>query len=158
MKSTLSIDTKAGISGDRFAAALMGLNAPERELIQAGQVTAIHDPTEGDLVGAFWDLAEACVHTLIIDSQAVIMPPISRKICQAFGINPLETIASGALLLTTPPEEASAICHALQEKGGPCVEIGTVEIGSSQVLQSTCKGSMPLPRLARDEIARVFEE
>ena len=158
MKSTLWIDTKTGISGDRFAVALIGLGAPECELIRAGRVTALHDPTEGGLVGAFWELAEACGHTLVIDPQAVIMPPISRKICQAFGINPLEMIASGALLLTTPPEETSAICHALQEKGGTCVEIGTVEVGSSQVLQSTCQGSMPLPRPVRDEIARVFEE
>ena len=35
MKPTLWIDTKAGISADRFAAALIGLGAPERGLIQA---------------------------------------------------------------------------------------------------------------------------
>jgi len=35
MKQTLWIDAGAGISGDRFAAALIGLGAPERGLIQA---------------------------------------------------------------------------------------------------------------------------
>lgn len=34
MKSPLWIDLSAGISGERFAAALIGLGAPEREMIQ----------------------------------------------------------------------------------------------------------------------------
>ena len=32
MKGTLWIDPRAGISGDRFAAALIGLGAPEQEM------------------------------------------------------------------------------------------------------------------------------
>jgi hypothetical protein len=34
MKGTLWIDPRAGISGDKFAAALIGLGAPEQEMIQ----------------------------------------------------------------------------------------------------------------------------
>jgi len=125
--------------------------------IQAGKVTAMHDPTEGGVAGALWELAEACGHILVIDPQAIIIPPLSRKICQTFKINPLETIASGALLLTTPPKDAPVICRALQDQGITCVEIGTVEKGSPQVLQSTTQELMPLNRPERDEIARVFE-
>jgi hydrogenase expression/formation protein HypE len=128
-----------------------------RVAAQAGKVTAMHDPTEGGLAGALWELSEACAHTLVIDPRAVHVPLISRKICQVFEINPLETIASGALLLTTPPEDALAICHALQVEGIFCVEIGTVETGSSQVLQSAPEGFILLHRPDRDEIARVFE-
>ncbi|MFL7867320.1 MAG: AIR synthase family protein, partial [Anaerolineales bacterium] len=35
--------------------------------IQAGKVSAMHDPTEGGLSGALWELAEACGHRLVID-------------------------------------------------------------------------------------------
>jgi len=128
-----------------------------RLAIQAGKVTAMHDPTEGGLAGALWELAEACGHTFIIDPQAVIIPKIAEKICASFGINPLETIASGALLLTAPPEDASAICCFLRDKGVACTEIGDVETGSSKVLQSAVDGTIPLHRPDRDEIARVFE-
>jgi hydrogenase maturation factor len=127
-----------------------------RLAIQAGKVTAMHDPTEGGLAGALWELAEACGHTLIINPQAVIIPPISRKICESFGVNPLETIASGALLLTTPPDQASVICHHLQGEGLTCTEIGFVAAGKSQVLQESAEGYIPLHRPERDEIARLF--
>ena len=125
--------------------------------IQAGKVTAMHDPTEGGLAGALWELADACGHTLVIDPQAVLIPPIARKICESFGINPLETIASGALLLTAPPGDSATICRFLQAEGVSCAEIGLVEVGTAGVLQFTKDGTIPLPRPDRDEIARVFD-
>ncbi len=128
-----------------------------RLALQAGKVTAMHDPTEGGLAGALWELAEACGHTLVIDPKAVIIPEIAEKICESFGINPLETIASGALLLTAPPDDAFAICCLLKEKCVSCTEIGNVEMGPPQVLQLTSNGAFTLHRPDRDEIARVFE-
>jgi len=128
-----------------------------RLAIRAGKVSAMHDPTEGGLAGALWELAEACGHRLVIDPAAVYIPAIARKICGHFGINPLETIASGALLLTAPAEEAARICDSLKGEGVNCSVIGLVESGSPQVLQSTADGTILLPRPARDEIARIFE-
>jgi hydrogenase expression/formation protein HypE len=128
-----------------------------RLAIKAGRVTGMHDPTEGGLMGALWELAEACGHALVIDPGAVPIPPLAQKVCAAFAIDPLRTIASGALLLTTPPEDAAIICSALQDEDIPCVVIGIVESGPPKVLRSTPKGLLLLPRPARDEIARLFE-
>lgn len=125
--------------------------------VQAGKVTAMHDPTESGVAGALWELAEACGCTLVIDSQAIPISPISRKICAAFEINPLETIASGALLLTSPPEDAPLICKALQDEGIHCVEVGTVEAGPPQVWQEISGTRTLLHYPERDEIARVLE-
>jgi hydrogenase maturation factor len=128
-----------------------------RAAVQAGKITAMHDPTESGVAGALWELAEACGRTLVIDSQAIPISPISRKICAAFEINPLETIASGALLLTCPPGDAILVCKALKEQGIHCVEIGTVEAGPSQVWQEIGGKRTRLHYPLRDEIARVFE-
>ena len=125
--------------------------------IQAGKVSAMHDPTEGGLSGALWELAEACGHRLVIDPEVVYIPAIAQKICKFFKINPMETIASGALLLTAPAEDAARICDSLRGEGLNCSVIGQVESGPSQVLQSTPEGIIPLPRPERDEIARIFE-
>jgi len=124
---------------------------------QAGKVTAMHDPTEGGLSGALWELAEACGHTLVIDPKNVFIPKISTKICQAFEIDPLATIASGALLLTTPPEHTNAIIRSLEDEGIACADIGCVEAGNVRVEQITPKGRQLLPRPERDEIAMLFE-
>jgi hydrogenase expression/formation protein HypE len=125
--------------------------------VQAGRVTGMHDPTEGGLTGALWEMADACNHTLVIDPQAINIPPISAKICQVFELDPLETIASGALLLTSPPGDATAICRALHAEDIPCSKIGKVEAGKPKVVQTTARGLIPLQRPARDEIARLFE-
>jgi len=124
----------------------------------AGKVTAMHDPTEGGLAGALWELADACGHTLSVDPGSVLIPPVSLKICRALGIDPLATIASGALLMTTPPDEAPKICTALEAKNIPCRQIGLVKKGAPQVLQAATPERLPLPRPPRDEIARLFDE
>ena len=77
--------------------------------LQAGRVTAMHDPTEGGLAGALWELAEACGHALWVDPARVPVPPLAARVCAAFGIDPLASIASGALLLSAP--ELDAPCH-----------------------------------------------
>jgi hydrogenase expression/formation protein HypE len=124
---------------------------------QAGTVSAMHDPTEGGLSGALWELAEACQYTLVIDPQAVIISPLSDKICRTVGVDPMGTIASGALLLTCPSGDSKEICQALGIENIACTEIGSVVDGPPQVLTSISKGTIPLPRPERDEITKLFE-
>ena len=123
----------------------------------AGRVTAMHDPTEGGLATALWELAEASRCTILFDPAAVYIPALSARLCDFFDIDPLCAIASGALLLTVDPTDAHQIIYALQEIGIHCAEIGQVESGPPHVRQQTPSGPQPLPRPARDEIARLFE-
>ena len=124
---------------------------------QAGRVSAMHDPTEGGLAGALWELAEACGHSLWLDPARVPVPPLAARVCAAFGLDPLAAIASGALLLTAPEPDAPGICAALAGAGIPCAEIGAVEPGPAAVWQAGPAGRGLLPRPARDAVARVFE-
>jgi hydrogenase maturation factor len=122
---------------------------------QAGQVTAMHDPTEGGLAAALWELAAACGLGLVVEQGAVPIPPLAGKVCAALGIDPLASIASGALLLAVAPQDSAAILQALKREGILCAEIGQVVGGAPQV---RCAGSGELlPRPERDEIARLFE-
>lgn len=123
----------------------------------AGQVTAMHDPTEGGLASALWELAEASQCSLVVDPSAVPIPPLSARLCQAFAIDPLAAIASGALLLTAPSGDARSIRQALVAEGIPCAEIGEVEKGPVSVQREARDGLEPFPRPERDEIARIFE-
>lgn len=123
---------------------------------RSGKVTAMHDPTEGGLACALWELAEASGHTLIVDLSTVPVPPLSARICQALNLNPLASIASGALLLTAPTDSAVAIQHSLSAEAIPCVELGSVEAGPAAVYQDTPLARIPFPRPERDEIAKLF--
>lgn len=123
----------------------------------AGRVTAMHDPTEGGLAGALWELADACGHQLWIDPGRVPIPPLAARVCEAFAIDPLASIASGALLMTVAPDDALMVRRALEAEGMPCAEIGEVEVGRPEVWAARNSARIPLPRPARDEIARVYE-
>ncbi len=123
--------------------------------ISAGKVTAMHDPTEGGVATALWELAEASGCTLRVDPAAIPIPSLAGKVCQAFGIDPLGAIASGALLLAAAPGDSQSIIQALAAEGIPCAEIGSVEAGIVQVVVAAT--GQPLAHPARDEIARVFE-
>ncbi|MFL7838970.1 MAG: AIR synthase family protein [Candidatus Promineifilaceae bacterium] len=121
----------------------------------AGRVTAMHDPTEGGLLTALWELAEAGNKRLEIDLKAVPIPPLSKRICDAFELNPLAIIASGALLLTCSADDAPSIITALDESGIPCATIGRVEEGPFAALNMDTGGLLPRPD--QDEIGRVYK-
>ena len=124
---------------------------------EAGKVTAMHDPTEGGLASALWELAIASQRTLVFDPSLVLVPPLPAKICQALELDPLAAIASGALLLTAPPQDAEAICRALHNQDIPCQVIGTVYEGTATVWKQTPNGRQTLPQPSRDEVARLFD-
>jgi hydrogenase maturation factor len=126
--------------------------------MQAGRVTAMHDPTEGGLAAALWELAEAGGRTLFVDVTAVPLLPLAARICAAFDLNPLATIASGALLLTAAPDDVPAIKEALSQAGIACANIGRVAAGPPEVWQHTPLPRRLLPRPERDEIGRVYEQ
>jgi hydrogenase maturation factor len=140
---------------------------------RAGKVHAMHDPTEGGLYAALWELAQACGYPLAVDLQAVPVPSLSARICRLLGLDPLGAIASGALLLAVPSGEATKIRGALDEEGIPCGVIGEVleeeppfdpealpgemsEHRPPLAWRRTPSGLQALPYPERDEIARLF--
>ncbi len=148
IKQAAAFLTKPGISVLRDAQIAM----------QAGRVTAMHDPTEGGLAGALWELAEASNRQLIVDLTAVPIPPLSARICSVFNLDLLATIASGALLLTSPATDALYIQRALEREGIGCTDIGVIADGSPSVQRQTSTGYEELRRPGRDEIVRVYQE
>jgi hydrogenase expression/formation protein HypE len=124
--------------------------------MQAGRVTAMHDPTEGGLAAALWELAEAGGCTLEVRPTAVPIPPLANRICRALDLDPLAAIASGALLLAVERADSAAIGQALQTAGITCAHIGSVAEGPASVWQVDETGRRLLPRPEQDEIARAY--
>jgi hydrogenase maturation factor len=126
--------------------------------LDAGRVNAMHDPTEGGLYAAVWELAAASGCTLVIDPLKVPVPALSRRLCAHFGIDPLGAIASGALLLTAPEDDTEAIMGALEAAGISCADVGCAEAGEVSAWQETGGVRTPLPWPEQDEIARLFAQ
>ena len=134
----------------------IGITHDARTAIKAGRVTAMHDPTEGGIVTALWELAQASGKTLRVDARAIPVPALARRVCEVFGIDPLCAIASGSLLLTAPPPDAAAICSTLVSEGIACADIGAVADGPDVVERKTPAGYEAWPRPAVDDITKAF--
>ena len=134
----------------------------------AGEVHAMHDPTEGGLATGLWELAAAAGVGLEVDEEAIPIFPETQALCAQLGLDPLGLIASGALLLAVAPGDAGPILTALEEAGIVAAHIGHVveppedlqpsaACSRRRVVLRSATGERPLPRFERDEIARLFE-
>ena len=126
--------------------------------VAAGRVTAMHDPTEGGLLAALWELAEASGKSLVVDLSAVPVPKLAQKICDFFDINPLAAIASGALLMAVNHEDVDGVIRALDEEQIDAAVIGDVQEGPVAVWQLDGERRELLPRPSRDAISVLFEQ
>ena len=97
---------------------------------EAGHVTGMHDPTEGGLVTGLCELATASDKGLRVYGERVPIFPETGALCEPFGIDPLRLIASGALLIATPPSDADPIMAALRAKDIPVSSIAEVRPSS----------------------------
>jgi hydrogenase maturation factor len=134
----------------------IGVTRDARIAVSVGRVTAMHDPTEGGVLTALWELAEASRNTLQVDPDRIPVPELARRVCEAFGIDPLSSIASGALLVTAAPEDADAIRGAWEAEGTACADIGTVVDGPAMVQRTRATGWEPWPPPLADGITKAF--
>ncbi|MHB1453564.1 MAG: AIR synthase family protein [Saccharofermentanales bacterium] len=87
-------------------------------------VHAMHDATEGGILGAAWELAAAGGKGCIIDLRRIPVMPQTARICELLGLDPFRLISSGSMLIST--DKPDAIIGRLLEAGILCTEIGKI--------------------------------
>jgi hydrogenase maturation factor len=96
---------------------------------QAGAVSAMHDATEGGLLGALFEMADSAGVRLVVESDAVPVMPGVRETCEQLGIDPWQATTGGTLLLAVAPDDTDALLAALDDRGTPAAVVGHVESG-----------------------------
>ncbi len=98
-------------------------------------VTSMHDATEGGVVGALFEVANASGTGLRADLSALPVPPAVRDVCDHVGIDPFRAISEGTLVATVVPERSEELVDAFAESGIPAAVVGElVEPGEGQRL------------------------
>ncbi len=131
--------------------------AAEILLQDRAAVHAMHDPTEGGVITALHELAEAAQVGLAIDRDAIPVYPECRIICDALGLDPLGLIASGALLAAVDPAAADRALARLRRGGIDAARIGWIVERDAGTTFAADDAKIPLPTFARDELARYLE-
>ncbi len=94
--------------------------------MRAGGVTAMHDATEGGVIGGLFEIANASGVGIEADEGRFVYPDEVRAVCERFGIDPAASIAEGSLLLTARPGAERRILAALRRKGIEASVVGEV--------------------------------
>jgi len=132
---------------------------PEAEIAcELATVHAMHDATEGGLATALHELAVASGVGLRIDRDRIAILPEAAAICGAFGLDPLGTLASGALLLALAPADAGIVIHAFAREGIDSHFIGQVVPRDKGLTLVEGARVEPLPVFHQDELTRLFGE
>lgn len=116
---------------------------------------AMHDPTEGGLLAAVREVAEASGVGVILDADRVPIRPETAAVSAALGLDPLALLASGSLLAAVTPVAVAPALDALHAAGIPAAEIGTLHPAAGGMILRRHGQDAPLPIIVQDELARL---
>jgi len=89
-------------------------------------VHSMHDATEGGVLGALWELAEASGKGMRVEVDRIPVLEETWAVCEALGLNPYRLISSGVMVMTLDPEKVCGLGQALTQQGIHWEVIGTV--------------------------------
>ena len=89
-------------------------------------VTSMHDVTEGGLLGAIYELAQASEAGVEIDLSDVMITQEAKLICDLFGLDPYITLSEGTLIITVKPEKAQEVLKSLESNRIKARRIGKI--------------------------------
>lgn len=119
-------------------------------------VHAMHDPTEGGLATAANELSRATGLGVRIDGEAIPVLEEGRLFCAHFGMDPLGSFASGALLICVDPSDVDRLLAALRDEGVSAEAIGEMTAAGGRVTIRKEGKEAPLPIFNMDEIGKIF--
>ncbi len=107
----------------------MSVVADALAAMAAGGVTAMHDATEGGVIGGLFEIAAASGVGMEVDEALFVYPDEVRMVCEAFRIDPASAIAEGSLLITAKPAFSGRIISGLKRKRIAASVVGRVVAG-----------------------------
>jgi len=121
-----------------------------------GAVHAMHDCTEGGVLGALYEMATASGLGLEVAEADI---PISRetaRLCAALGVDPLKLISSGTLLVAVKRGKEALVSKAVASVGSSATTIGRFTKG--RVLLTRRGRAELVAGPPKDEIWRLHEQ
>lgn len=129
---------------------------PEGLLASEYGVHAMHDITEGGLLGAVREICQAAKVGAEIWEEDVAIPQLTRDICEHFSLDPLSLLSSGSMLIVTPSGEG--LVKELRKAEIPAYVVGTITEGDHPVLIRKTGERQAIVAHVEDELWRFFSE
>jgi hydrogenase expression/formation protein HypE len=125
-------------------------------LLDAGGVTALHDPTEGGLATGVRELVLAAGCGAEVDGEAVPVLAETAAIAAALDLDPLGMLASGSLLVAADAASVEGLTAACEAIGIRLTRIGEVTDQAAGFTLRVGEDARQLPMYDSDEVARAL--
>jgi hydrogenase maturation factor len=112
--------------------------------------------TEGGIATALAELSQAGGRGLCIRRDSLPVYPLTRRMGEILGIDPLGLIGSGSLLICCRPDHAPRLISELEKNDIAVADIGEVVRNPPGIDALECGSPVPWPRFDVDEITRLF--
>jgi hydrogenase maturation factor len=90
-------------------------------------VHAMHDCTEGGLLGAIYELCEASEKGVVVYKDKIEIDEDIKAVCELFKIDPLKSLNEGGLLCCVEKNYAEDLIKELKKEGIKAFEIGEIK-------------------------------
>jgi hydrogenase expression/formation protein HypE len=123
---------------------------------QTGVVHAMHDCTEGGVLGALYEMATASGLGLEVSERDVPVSRETKRICSALGVDALKLISSGTLMVAVAKGKEALVREAVGAAGSSIAPIGRFTKG--KVVLTRDGSAVELKGPPADEIWRLHEQ
>lgn len=87
-------------------------------------ISSMHDATEGGILGAIWEVAEASNLSVFVEEDKIPIRDETKKIAEIFNINPYRLISSGSMIITT--QKGNELVGVLRENNINAKVVGKI--------------------------------
>lgn len=87
-------------------------------------VTALHDVTEGGVIGAIYEMAVASGNGAIIRNHHLPIAEVQASVCGVFDLDPRYCIGAGSMIIACEKEASNEVIARLAKNDIACVEVG----------------------------------
>jgi hydrogenase maturation factor len=101
---------------------------------EGGGVHAMHDATEGGLLGAFFEMADAAGVRFDVRTDGVPWRPMVRETADALGFDPWTATTAGTLVVSVDPDATAEVVAVLEGRDTPVGVVGSVADGEGVTL------------------------
>jgi hydrogenase maturation factor len=110
-----------------------------------GEVTAMHDVTEGGVLGAIYEMAVASGNGAVVDDSLLPIGNTQNQICQLFGIDPRFCVGAGSMIIAVKKEYEQKVIDRLRKEKIDCTAVGefTPKENGIKLLQNGIAEDMP---------------
>ncbi len=109
---------------DRASRFIREISVVRDAMLAANFARAMHDPTEGGLIGGVQEMALASGNGFVIYEESIPLREETLAVCEALEVDPLRLISSGSLLISVSEEKADKLVSELRRGGVEASIIG----------------------------------